>query len=116
MVVDYAVNDTNTRVGILNRVEACLEVNASSTTHSTIDPILLATQVCRFTKLLEQVQAEVIPLSSRVSRVESENLSLIKLLNETKCRIPDNHQMTLYMQKFSISKINKRNPKPTSHF
>jgi hypothetical protein len=39
-------------------------------------------QFCRFTKLFEQLQAEVRTLSSRVLEVESENLSLRKLLNE----------------------------------
>lgn len=48
------------------------------------DPIFLAAQLRNFVKLMEQLQSEVLILSTRVSEVELENLSLRKFLNENK--------------------------------
>jgi hypothetical protein len=64
-----------------NGVEAGPEVS-TPTIPPFYRPIPLATQFCQLTKLFEQLQAEVRFLSSRVSQVESKNLSLRQMLQE----------------------------------
>jgi hypothetical protein len=54
--------------------------NLSSGAGAGLEASPLATQLCQLTKLFEQLQAEVRFLSSRVSQVESENLSLRLML------------------------------------
>jgi hypothetical protein len=73
---------TKTTTGSQSRVEESPEVS-THTVPPSLDPIPLATQFCQLTKLFEQLQAEVRFLSSRVSQVESKNLSLRQMLQET---------------------------------